>query len=239
MGRRGTAERINRPKCSRACLPEHGLVLALGAVVAVEAAADARGVVAQPAARAVAPGLISIALEHVRAGGALIQGAVGSAAPQIAHAAYLLLGVPGGGVGAASLHGELLLREAHTGVAASIGADGSLAGDAVVVGEARALTSVSIAVTLVGALHHGVGVVGVLHLTDPGSILGAGSARAIGISPSRLSVDSVVACALVVGTAGSVAIAGIGTVSRHRDDDESEANKSELHDFQRNFTNDC
>lgn len=52
-------------------LAQDGLVFALGAVVAVEAAADTGRVVAQAAARAVAAGLVTITLEHVGSGGAL------------------------------------------------------------------------------------------------------------------------------------------------------------------------
>lgn len=84
------------------------------------------------------------------------------------------------------------------------------------------------------------GVVGVLHLTDPGGesvgnkneinkisspqrstiyqfLLGASSSRAIRESPSRLSVNSVVACALVVGSASTVTVASVGAVRRNSD----------------------
>lgn len=80
----------------------------------------------------------------------------------------MLLGIPRSGISAASLIGELLLGETNTGVGALVGADGALASDAVVVGVAHALTSVSVAATLVGALHDGVGVISVLDISNPG-----------------------------------------------------------------------
>lgn len=80
----------------------------------------------------------------------------------------MLLGIPRGGISAASLIGELLLGETNTGVGALVGADGALASDAVVVGVAHALASVSVAAALVGALHDGVGVISILDISDPG-----------------------------------------------------------------------
>lgn len=56
--------------CARGRLSQHGLVLALGAVIAVEAAADARRVVAQTAAGAVATSLVTETLEHIGTRGA-------------------------------------------------------------------------------------------------------------------------------------------------------------------------
>lgn len=63
----------------------------------------------------------------------LTKRAVGSAAAQVADAADLLVCVPGSVVHAAGLRRELLLCEADARVAASVGADGSLAGDALIV----------------------------------------------------------------------------------------------------------
>ena len=56
---------------TRRLLTQDSLVFALGTVVAVEAAANTGGVVAQTAARAVAAGLVTITLEHIGSGGAL------------------------------------------------------------------------------------------------------------------------------------------------------------------------
>ena len=52
-----------------------------------------------------------------------------------------------------------------------------------------------------------------------GHVLGAASAGAIRASPCGLAIDSVVACALVVVTTASVAIAAVGAV-RHDGSDE-------------------
>ena len=193
-------------------LTQDSLVLALGAVVAGEALADAGGVVAGSSAGAVAALGVAVSLEHIGAGGALHEGAVGASAAEIAHAAHVLLGVPGGGVCAVSLGGELLLGEAHSGVGAGVGADGSLASNALVVGEASALSGGAVAVTLVGALHDGVEVVGGLDVSDPGHGLGAGALGAISGGPGSLAILAVVAGALVVGPAGSVAAAPVGAV---------------------------
>lgn len=80
----------------------------------------------------------------------------------------MLLSIPRSGISAASLVSELLLGETNTGVGALVGADGALASDAVVVGVAHALTSVSVATTLVRALHDRVGVISVLNVSNPG-----------------------------------------------------------------------
>lgn len=143
----------------------------------------------------------------------------------------MLLGIPRSGISAASLIGELLLGETNTGVGALVGADGALASDAVVVGVAHALTSVSVAATLVGALHDGVGVISVLDISNPGGEFRAGSSRAIGESPGRLAVDSVVASALVVSSASTVTVATIGAVSSNSDDYQRQSDQNELHDF--------
>lgn len=52
-------------------LTEDSLVFALGAIVAVEAAAQARRVVAQTTTGAITARLVTITLEHIRTGGAL------------------------------------------------------------------------------------------------------------------------------------------------------------------------
>ena len=88
----------------------------------------------------------------------------------------MLIAIPGSVVDTDSLLGELLLSEANTVLTALVGADGSLASNTFVVSKASALASLSIANSLVGALYYGVGVVGVIDVSDPGLVLGAGSA---------------------------------------------------------------
>jgi thiamine phosphate synthase YjbQ (UPF0047 family) len=55
---------------TRPFLPEHGLELTLGTVVTVEAAANTAAIVAQTSAGAIAAGLVTVALQHIGAGGA-------------------------------------------------------------------------------------------------------------------------------------------------------------------------
>lgn len=152
----------------------------------------------------------------------------------------MLLRIPRSSIGAASLSGELLLREAHTGVTALIRANGALASNSVIVGVAHAFTSGSVAASLVRALDNRVGVVSVLHFTDPGSesvgtqnkqirypflhtnnscchLLRASSSRAIRESPSRLAINSVIASALVIRSTSTVAVASVGAISRDSD----------------------
>eukprot|EP00598_Pedospumella_elongata_P006428 CAMPEP_0184969140 /NCGR_PEP_ID=MMETSP1098-20130426/1983_1 /TAXON_ID=89044 /ORGANISM="Spumella elongata, Strain CCAP 955/1" /LENGTH=146 /DNA_ID=CAMNT_0027490875 /DNA_START=452 /DNA_END=893 /DNA_ORIENTATION=- len=110
------------------------------------------------------------------------------------------------------------LGEANTGIRASVGADGALASNSIVVGVAHALAGVSVAASLIRALNHRVSVIRVLYVTDPCGKFGASSSGAIRESPSRLAVNSVVASALVVSPASTVTIATIGAVSRNRGD---------------------
>ena len=140
-------------------LSEHSLELALGAVVAVEAVANTGGVVTEAAARAVAAGLVAIAVEHVGARGAFDERAVRAAPTQIANAPDVLLRVPRRRVDAVSLNSQLLLREADAGITAFVGANCALARNAVVVGKALALAGFPVASALVGALRHGMRIV--------------------------------------------------------------------------------
>jgi hypothetical protein len=140
----------------------------------------------------------------------------------------VLVGIPWSVVLSVCLVGELLLGEADTIIAALVGADGSLASNALVVSEASALASLSVASTLVRALNDGVDVVGVIYISDPGLVLGAGAARAIRAGPLLLSVDAVVALALVVGSAAAVARAAVGAVCGDSRD-EAEKGNQEVH----------
>ncbi len=124
----------------------------------------------------------------------------------------MLVVIPRGVVFAESFLCELVLGEADTILTALVGADGSLASNTFVVGKASALTSLSIANTLVGAFYYGVGVVGVVDISYPGLVLGASPARAVSAGPLGLAIDSLVALAPIVGTATSVARAAVGAV---------------------------
>jgi len=194
----------------------------------VEATACSRTIIANTSARAISASLVAVASHHIGAGGALDQRAVRSPSSQVANASYVLVGIPWGVVRSASLGGELLLGEADTIVTALVGADGSLASNALVVREASALASLSVASTLVRALNNGVDVVCVINISDPGLVLGAGAARAIRAGPLLLSVDSVVALALVVGSAAAVARAAVGAVCGDSRD-EAEKGNQEVH----------
>lgn len=188
-------------------------MLALGSIVSREALADTGRVVASSTTRAVTSLSVTVTLEHISTGWALNQRAIRAAATKIADASNVLLRVPGSGVCAGSLGGKLLLGEAHSGIGAGVGADSSLAGNTLVVGIARALASGAVAVTLVGALHDGVKVIGGLDVADPSHRLGASALGAISSSPGRLTILAVVAGALVVDTARSMTTASVRAVS--------------------------
>lgn len=178
--------------------------MALGSIEAGEAAADAGAVVAEPSAGAVSARLVAVAVQGVRAGGALLQVAGGTSVAGVAEAADVLHGVPGLGVGAASLGGKVLLGPAGSAVVTVIGAQGTLASNTVITGEAVAGAGGSVASALVGALHPRVKVVGVHHISDPSEVLGAGALRAIGAGPLRLTIQAGETLAIVVGLACSV-----------------------------------
>jgi len=194
-------------------LSKNGLELTPGAVVTVEALADTAGVVAQTSAGAVSAGLVTEPLHHIRTGGALNERAIRSTTTQITNTSHVLLGIPGLIVVTAGFFCELRFGEAHTRVATSVGADGTLAGNTFVVIVASTLASLSIAAPLVGALDYGVSVVGVHYVSNPSLGLRACSSRAIRASPCGLPVHSVVASTLVVVSTASVSITSVGAVS--------------------------
>merc|ERR1719327_1659266 len=140
-------------KCTdrRPALREDGLRLALGAEVALEALAEARRVVADATAGAVAAEVVALAEQHVRARRALLEGAVRAARAEVADTADVLVGVPRGGVGLGGLVRELLLLDAAAAVVAVARAQGALAGLAVVAIEALALARLAVAGALVRA----------------------------------------------------------------------------------------
>lgn len=112
--------------------------------------------------------------------------------------------VPGLRVSAASLGSEVLLGPAGAAVVAVIGAEGALASNTVVTGEAVAGAGGAVARALVGALGPRVQVVRVHDITNPGKVLRTGAKRAVGSGPLGLTVEAGKALAVVVGFAGSV-----------------------------------
>merc|ERR1719478_637057 len=170
----------------RADLGEDGLRLAASAEVALEALAEAGGVVAEATAGAVAAEVVALAEEDVRAGGALLKGAVRATGAKVTDAANVLEGVPGLGVGLGGLVGELLLLDAAAAAVAVGGAHGTLAG-------------LAVAHAFHGALDLGVGAVVSGGVVDPGGGLGAGAHGAIVIGPRGVGV-------LRAGVAGALVV---------------------------------
>jgi hypothetical protein len=178
-------------------LTKDGLVLALVSIVTRETPAETGGVVADTTAGAVTSLLRTVAVENIRAGGALLEGAVGATEAEVAAASDVLCGIPGGRVRGASSGGEGGLGHAHATVVAVGGADGTLTSHALVVVEALALAGLAVAGTLVGALDRGVGVVGSSCDGNPGEALGASAEGAVVLSPRGVAVGALVARALV------------------------------------------
>merc|ERR550537_1084719 len=214
-------------------LAEDGLVLAARAVVADEALAEARRVVADAAARAVAALRVAVAAEHVRARRALLERAVGAAEAEIAHAADVLHRVPRGRVRLARLRGELLLRVADTAAVAVVRADGTFACDAVVVVKAVALARLAVARALVRALGERVRLVGAGRDRNPRRRLRARAHRAVVLRPRRVAVRALVALALVVDAARAVARAPVRAVGEGRGGERGEEERTDGHCFAR------
>merc|ERR1719440_1309325 len=210
-------------------LRENGLGLALSAEVALEALAEARRVVADAAAGAIAAKVVALAKEDVAAGGALLERAVRAAGAEVADAANVLVGVPRGGVGLGGLVCELLLLDAAAAVVAVARAQGTLAGLAIVAVEALALTGLAVAGALVGALggdvRDAVGGGGV----GPRGGLGARALGAVVLRPGGVRVlGTRVARALVVLAARAVAGAAVRAV-RADGDEAAEEEAGSLH----------
>merc|ERR1711865_1046618 len=180
-------------------LGENGLGLAAGAEVALEALAEARGVIAEATARAVTAEVVAFAEEDVVAGGAFFEGAVRATGAEVANATDVLEGIPGLGVGLGGLVGKLFLLDAAATAVAVGGAYGTLAGLAVVAIEALAFTGLAVAHALHGAFDLGVGAIVSGGVVNPGGGLGAGTDGAIVSGPGGVSVlGTGVASALVV-----------------------------------------
>ena len=186
----------------------------------LEALAETGGVIAETTAGAIAAEVVALAKEDVRAGGALLEGAVRATGTKVADAADVLEGIPGLGVGLGGLVGELLLLDAAATAVAVGGAHGTLASLAVVAVEALALAGLAVAHALHGALDLGVGAVVSGGVVDPGGGLGAGAHGAIVLGPRGVGVlRAGVAGALVVVAAGAVATAPVGAVGGDGDDE--------------------
>merc|ERR1719472_330719 len=218
-------------KCTdrRPALREDGLRLALGAEVALEALAEARRVVADATAGAVAAEVVALAKQDVAAGRALLKRAVRTTGAEVTNAADVLVGVPRGGVGLGGLVRELLLLDAAAAVVAVARAQGTLAGLAIVAVEALALTGLAVAGALVGALggdvRDAVGGGGV----GPRGGLGARALGAVVLRPGGVRVlGTRVARALVVLAARAVAGAAVRAV-RADGDEAAEEEAGSLH----------
>jgi len=109
----------------------------------------------------------------------------------------VLLGVPDAGVGGGGVDSKLLLCGADSASVAVSGAHGPLAGHALVVIEALALSGLAVADSLVGALYIGVSLVGSSGRGDPGLALRACPLGAIVLGPCHGTVGAGVTRALV------------------------------------------
>ena len=157
-----------------------------------------------------------MSLKDVRAGRALLKGAVRAAETEVALAANVLVGVPGSVGGAAVGDSEGRLSVANTTSIAVGGADGTLAGHALVPIEALAFSRFSVADSLVGALGLRVSIVGSGCNSNPGLALGARAEGAVVLSPRGLTVGAIVTGALVVGSAATVSGAPVRAVRANR-----------------------
>ena len=137
--------------------------------------------------------------KDVRAGRALLKGAVRAAETEVALAANVLVGVPGSVGGAAVGDSEGRLSVANTTSIAVGGADGTLAGHALVPIEALAFSRFSVADSLVGALGLWVSIVGSGCYSNPSLALWTSSEGTIMLGPGRLAVRAIIARALICG----------------------------------------
>jgi len=186
----------------RLALREDSLALAAGAKVALEALAQARGVIADATAGTIAAEVVTLTEQHVRAGWALLKRAVRATGAQITDTADVLVGIPRRRVRLRGLVRELLLLDAAAAVVAVARAGRALTRFAVVAVKALAFAGLAVTSATVGAFRGRVrgGVAG--GRIDPGAGLGAGALGAIVLRPGRVIVlRAGVACALIVLTA--------------------------------------
>lgn len=116
----------------------------------------------------------------------------------------MLHGIPRSSVCAGDLGSQVLLRPTSAAIVTVVVADGSLASNTIVAGEAVASTGGTVASSLIGALNPRVKVICVYDLSNPGKVLRAGSLRAIGSGPLGLAVQTGVALAIIVHLASAV-----------------------------------
>ena len=217
----------------RLALREDSLALAAGAKVALEALAQARGVIADATAGTIAAEVVTLTEQHVRAGWALLKRAVRATGAQITDTADVLVGIPRRGVRLRGLVRELLLLDAAAAVVAVAGARGALARLAVVAVKALALAGLAVAGTTVRALLARVGLVVARGVVDPGVGLGARALGAVVLRPRGVVVlRACVARALVVLAARTVAGAAVGAVGGH-ERQRGEEDEDSLHRFRR------
>jgi len=178
--------------------------LALGSIETRETRADSLSIITQTTARAVSASLVTIAVQRISAGGALLHIAGRTSVASIAEATNVLHGIPGSSVSAASFGSQVLLRPAGTTVIAVIRAQGTLASNTIVAREATAGACGAITGTLVRALGPRVQVIGINHFTNPSEVFRAGTQGAIRTSPLRLAIKTSKAFTVVVHLACSV-----------------------------------
>jgi len=188
----------NGHKRATSRLENGGLILALGSIESREARADTLSVVTQTTTRAVSASLITVTIKGIITGGTLLHVTSGASVASITEATNVLHGIPGLGVGAASLGSQVLLGPTSAAIITVIGAQSSLASNTVIAREAGAGTGGSIAGALVRALSPGVQIVGIDDITNPGEVLGASSQGAIRSSPLGLTVQTSETLAIVV-----------------------------------------
>jgi len=176
----------------RKLLTQDSLEFAFSSVIPCEATALSGSVVTDAAARTVSARLVAGPLEHVRPGRALHERAVGSAPPEVAHAADVLRSVPGADVLPVGVISELLLGVADASIAAVVRANCPLARDAVVVRKAPALSGLAVADALVRAGNIGMRVVSSHYCAYPSVSLWACPGGAVGLFPSRVAINSCV-----------------------------------------------
>jgi len=179
-------------------------VLASGTEETTETAADTSRIVANTPAGAISATLVTITIERIGTGRALLQVARRSAVSQITQATNMLHGVPRSGVHSAYLGSQVLFRPASPAVITVVGAKGSLTSNTFITGETVARTRFTITKTLVGALNRRMEIILVDNGTNPSIILGASTLRTIGTSPLRSTIKTNITQAIVIQFASSV-----------------------------------
>ena len=133
----------------------------------MEAVASSRSIIAKTTARAITASLVTRSLHDVRTRGTFHKRAVRATTADVAHAPHMLVVIPRISVGSGSLKGKSFLSKAYSSITAFIRAHGTLTRNSFVIRKANALTTLSIANTLVGALNHGMSVVSFYYFANP------------------------------------------------------------------------